>query len=77
MSFFDIFKKAAPTIIEAHSSVQSKDVIFKDQDNFGYYAYKAEDLLATKELKPFVDKISVALGGKIDLFNKYLLPSIN
>ena len=56
---------------------QVKLKIFNTLDQDGYYCYSADDLLTSDEFRPIVDKISTALGGRRELFDKYLLPSIS
>lgn len=67
-------KEVIPTVAQVQPQVKVK--IFNTIDQEGYYCYSADDLLASDEFRPIVDKISTALGGKRDYFDKYLLPSI-
>ncbi len=67
-------KEAITTVSQTEQQVKVK--IFNTLDQDGYYCYSADDLLASDEFRPIVDKISTALGGRRELFDKYLLPSI-
>ena len=72
--FFKHKKKSAPT--EKPMQAQSEPQIFNDGEDEGFYAWTADDLINTPQIKPLVASVSVALGGLSDNFTKYLLPSI-
>ena len=59
-----------------HAEQTAKPEIFKTLDQEGYYSYTTDDLLNSSVFSPIVSKISTALGGRGDLFDRYLFPSI-
>ena len=50
--------------------------IFNTIEQEGYYCYSAEHFLQSNEFLPLINKISSALGGRKEVFERYLLPSI-
>ncbi|MBE6423081.1 TraI domain-containing protein [Succinivibrio dextrinosolvens] len=56
--------------------IRLKPQIFNTIESEGYYCYSPDDLIDSEQFRPLVDKISTAMGGRKELFDKYLLPSI-
>lgn len=71
--FFSKEKTVTPQV----KTVVKKEIkLFTTIDSEGFYCHHPKQILQSSEFKPLVDKISNALGGRRDVFEKYLYPSI-